>query len=294
MRIKNGGVAMIRKRRCANSFTLIELIITIVVLGIVMIPVGLMSMEYVRGIAYSHDLAVVEGLAKTEMAQINNLGYDNLPIIVSTFENYKGLPYDLERTVVSAGSDLKKAQVRVYPHGAPDNNLINLVTYVASVSFGSGSGGGLISIPQDPCFLAGTPILMSDGSQKSIEQIRVGDIVVAFDQETETFKQDKVTELFEHKADKYLIVNYKIKVTANHLVYSKGGWIQIGQMQVGDMLLNAEGKPEAIISIEKASENVLVYNFELNPYHAYVAGGIVAHNKKVPVQPLSPIEPPLP
>lgn len=284
---------MIKKQRYENSFTLIELIITIVVLGIVMIPVGLMSMEYVRGIAYSRDLTVIEGLAKLEMSKINNLDYNDATLANgynNTSTNYEDYPYDLRRTVEEIGG-IKKVQVRVYLAGDGANQLINLITYLADVSFGAGSGGSKITIP-NPCFLAGTPILMADGSLKPIEQIRVGDIVVAFDQETETFKQDKVTELFEHKENKYLIVNAKLKVTANHLVYSDGEWVQIGKLKKGDMLLNVEGRPEAIISIEEASENVLVYNFELNPYHAYVAGGIVAHNKKVPEVPISEIPQP--
>ncbi|MBM3251820.1 MAG: prepilin-type N-terminal cleavage/methylation domain-containing protein [Candidatus Omnitrophica bacterium] len=275
------------KNRNQNGFTLIEMIIAVVLLGLVLIPLGLMSTEYVRGIAYSRDLSVVEGLAKAEMAKINNLGYDNLPIGISTFENYEGYPYDLERTVTENG-DFKKVQVRIYPAGDANKQLINLVSYIADVAFGAGSGGGWINIPHDPCFLAGTPILMADGSLKPIEQIKVGDKVIAFDQDTEKFKEDKVTELFHHKVNKYLIINDKIKVTNNHLVYSAGKWIEIGKLKVGDKLLNAEGKPEAITSIEKVSGDVFVYNFELNPYHAYVAGGIVAHNKKL--IPISPIE----
>jgi len=205
----------------------------------------------------------------------------------SEYENY---PYDLYRTVTQVGI-LKKVQVRIVPTGQPEaaNHLVKLVTYVVNVSFGAGSGGGTISIPG--CFLTGTPIQMADGSLKPIEEIKVGDEVIAFDEKTEKFKQDKVTELFQHKADKYLIVNDKLKVTANHLVYSGGEWVQIGRLNVGDMLLNAEGKLEPITSIEEAQGKVLVYNFELNPYHAYVAGGIVAHNKKVPEEPIQPLEP---
>ena len=44
-------------------------------------------------------------------------------------------------------------------------------------------GGGVVATrePRLRCFLPGTPILMADGTEKPIEQIRIGDLVLAFD-----------------------------------------------------------------------------------------------------------------
>lgn len=130
-----------------DGFTLIEVIITIVLLGIIMIPLAIMSIEYMQGIVYSRKLGIVEGLAKTEMAKINRLsyidatladGYDN------TAANYEGYPYDLRRTVnyVSGwNNNLKKVQVRLYPQGDAINHLVKVITYIADVAFGAGSSG---------------------------------------------------------------------------------------------------------------------------------------------------------
>ncbi|MEW6009456.1 MAG: polymorphic toxin-type HINT domain-containing protein [Candidatus Omnitrophota bacterium] len=129
------------------------------------------------------------------------------------------------------------------------------------------------------CFLAGTPILMADGSTKPIEKLKAGDSVLAFDEKTGELKPDSVTEFFHHKADKYLIINKKLKITENHPVYSDGKWVEIGKLKVGDKLVNVKGESIAITSIKEVRRKVDTYNLEVNPYHTYIAGGIVVHNK---------------
>lgn len=143
------------------------------------------------------------------------------------------------------------------------------------------------SDPEEECFLAKTPILMADGSTKPIENVKVGDLILAFDEETKTLKEDKVSKFFEHDADEYLVINENLKATANHPVYSEGKWTEIGKLKVGDKLLNAQGKPEEIKSIKLVKEPVKVYNLEVNPYNTYIASGIVVHNKdeRIPCPP---------
>ncbi|MBU0710205.1 MAG: prepilin-type N-terminal cleavage/methylation domain-containing protein [Candidatus Omnitrophica bacterium] len=133
------------------GFTMIELIIAIVLLGITMIPLGLMSIEFVKAIPYSRDLGIAQELAKTEMAKINNLSYSDSTLddgYDNTASNYEGYLYDLRRTVnyVSGwNNNLKEVQVRVYPSGVTVNPLTNLLAYVADVSFGAGSSGGAVA-----------------------------------------------------------------------------------------------------------------------------------------------------
>jgi len=130
-----------------------------------------------------------------------------------------------------------------------------------------------------PCFLAGTPILLADGSIKMIEDIKVGDMVLAFDEENKKTVPDKVKKFMVNKTDKYLLVNNHLKVTANHTVYSDGEYVAIGQLQVGDTLLNKDGQPEKISSIQEIQQEAVVYDLEVNPYHNYFAGGYLVHNK---------------
>jgi len=152
--------------------------------------------------------------------------------------------------------------------------------------YGNGVSCSAVTCPTT-CFLGGTPILMSDGSTKPIEEVKVGDKILAFDEETKELKEDSVKLFFEHDAQEYLVVNGSIKATVNHPVYSDGKWMELGQLKIGDNLLSGEGRPVKITDIKLVKEPVKVYNLEVNPYHTYIAGGIVAHNKRlyIPVPP---------
>lgn len=140
-----------------------------------------------------------------------------------------------------------------------------------------------VKISYYTCFLGGTPILMADGTTKPIQKVRVGDKVIAFDEVTKQLRADTVKKTFRHKTNEYLIINKDLKVTSNHPVYSNGKWVEIGSLKVGDQLLNSDGKSVAITSITRVSHKTRVYNLKVNPYHTYIAGGIVVHNKLAPL-----------
>ena len=157
-----------------------------------------------------------------------------------------------------------------------------------------GGGGGPSDPPSNPdpsCFLSGTPVLLASGKTLPIEALKVGDEIFAFDEKTKSLKRDKVKEFFTHDAEDYLIVNGTLKVTGNHPVYSEGKWTEIGKLKVGDKLLDSKGGPLPITSIQKIHEKVKVYNLEVNPYHTYIAGGVVVHNKPSPPQQFNPPDP---
>ncbi len=134
------------------------------------------------------------------------------------------------------------------------------------------------------CFLAGTPVLMADGTMKPIEKIKRGDRILAFDEQTRTFQKDRVKRFAKHEVNEYLVVNGHLNITPNQPVYSNGKWIEMGSLKIGGNLLNSQGNVESITSIQKVHGKVRVYDLEVNPYHTYIAGGVVVHNKKIPLQ----------
>ena len=150
---------------------------------------------------------------------------------------------------------------------------------------GNGVSCGSITCPTGTCFVSGTPILMADGSTRPIENVKVGDKILAFDEKTKTLKEDSVKLFFQHDGQEYLVVNDSLKVTPNHPVYSEGKWVEIGKLPIGSKLLNSQGQAEEITSIRLVREPVKVYNLEVNPYHTYIAGGVVVHNKTTPIEP---------
>lgn len=151
------------KKYQQRSFTLIELIITIALLGILLIPLGFMAIEFTREIVYSRDLGAAEALARIEMAKINNLVYSDATLAVgydNAIANYEGYPYDLRRTVTAGPvANLKQVQVRVYPFGNTTRHLANLVTYVANVTFGAGSEGAIVGGQADSLTVSGGVIV---------------------------------------------------------------------------------------------------------------------------------------
>src|SRR5262245_9261458 len=82
-----------------------------------------------------------------------------------------------------------------------------------------GPGGG--------CFLAGTRITMADGTKKPIEEIEVGDVVLAYDKASGEMKPDPVKRLHTPvTVDSYLLVNDHLRITTTQPVFSAGKWVE--------------------------------------------------------------------
>jgi hypothetical protein len=131
------------------------------------------------------------------------------------------------------------------------------------------------------CLLAGTEITMADGSKKPIEEIAVGDVVLAYDEKSGEMKPDRVKTVYE-PADSpgYLVINGSLQLTMIHPVLTPDGFKEIGKLKVGDRLVGADQKEIEIASIERKGDHVTVYNFHTNPYQTYVANGVIVHNKE--------------
>lgn len=122
------------------------------------------------------------------------------------------------------------------------------------------------------CFLAGTKIVMADGTYRSIEDIKVGDSVKSFDEKRGGIVDRQVTSVFHHTADEmtpyYLIINKCLRITPNHQMYSDGRWIFAGDLKIGDCLFSPNYNYK-IYSIEKIFEKEPTYNFEVDGNHNY-------------------------
>jgi len=154
-----------------------------------------------------------------------------------------------------------------------DGSLLSTYTHeaVAETLFGAEKG----------CFLAGTKILMADGSEKNIEDIVVGDeIRTLSDPLRATQANGNVTNTITHTVHEYLIINETLRVTPEHLVYSNHQFVEAGLVQKGDWLLSSDGEYITVETIEKERGRTEVYNFTVDPYHTYIADGFFVHNEK--------------
>ncbi len=123
-----------------NGFTLIELIMTIVIIGVIAIPLSLTIFAQVESAFYSQDLTIALNLGRLEMEGVYASPYTN--IVSATFGNYQGYGYDVARVVTYAQGDgssaesLKKIEVTVSRAGSTDV-LVSFSTYIAkNVSYG--------------------------------------------------------------------------------------------------------------------------------------------------------------
>lgn len=131
------------------------------------------------------------------------------------------------------------------------------------------------------CFVAGTQILMADGTTKNIEEIRIGDEVLTRENEfSDRLVVASVTGLHSEIVRETLLVNGHLGVTDNHIIFLNGKWTEARKMKVGDVLLNTDGEFETIQNIETVIENRKVFNFEVENLHTYFADGIYVHNDK--------------
>lgn len=122
---------LFRKKR---SFTLIELIMAIVVVGIIALPISIILSKHVQSVFVSQDYTTALNLARLEMEQVLNTSYAS--INSASFNNYQGYAYNLNRTVTyaqgNAGSaeSLKLIIISVTKAGSA-TVLVTLKTYIA-------------------------------------------------------------------------------------------------------------------------------------------------------------------
>lgn len=156
----------------------------------------------------------------------------------------------------------------------------------------SGGGGG-------GCFAAGTKIIMSDFTAKNIEDVLVGDEVIAYNEEKGLFESKKVIKSYAHYNTSRVIKvilsnNVVLKVTPGHPILTTEGWKSrdienslyehntiATWLNVGDQVIGYSGivVVENIVEME-IPNNYITYNIEVEICHTYLADGIVVHNGK--------------
>ena len=149
------------------------------------------------------------------------------------------------------------------------------------------------------CFVAGTPI-HTDKGLVPIEEIKVGDKVLSYDEKTGQIEYKTVAQTFIGVKEN--IVKIKIRgeklltTTTEHPFYIKkaqgsrsllssgddeeGDWVIASKLKVGQRVLRPNGNWARIISIIYSIEPTLVYNFEVESNHNYFVGeiGVLSHN----------------
>ena len=145
------------------------------------------------------------------------------------------------------------------------------------------------------CFPAWTKVMMADGSQKNIEDIREWDIVLSYNVNTNSNEKNVVKQRIIHENNVHemyeLTINWKVlNVTDAHRFYVRESltsknynWIEAKNLKVGDILLMSDGKLVKIEKINHYNNKETVYNLTVENNHNYfVAEWYLVHNSKKP------------
>ena len=153
------------------------------------------------------------------------------------------------------------------------------------------------------CFIAGTLVMTAAGLKK-IEDIQVGDMVLAYDEETGEQAYKPVVQLFRNETKEWYHVRVQgeeIICTGGHPFYvlnasenrntvcyesaktdTAGKWVTAKELQISDKLLLSDGTCAIIeqIEVEQLATPETTYNFEVEDYHTYYVSDskVLVHN----------------
>ena len=136
------------------------------------------------------------------------------------------------------------------------------------------------------CFIAGTLVLTAAGLKK-IEEIREGDLVLAYDEETGEQAYKPVVQLFRNESKDWTGVTVDGKETIStpgHKYYlpETKAWVSAEELKVGDEVLTSDGEYATIEAVRPIHYETpqTTYNFEFEGFHTYYFGnGVLVHNK---------------
>ena len=139
-------------------------------------------------------------------------------------------------------------------------------------------GGSLCGL----CFPAGTLVATPNG-QTPIERLRVGDTVLAEDPKTGKVEQERVAATIVHPVSELARVDLSdgsaVTVTADHPFYvdasavrTQAGWVQAGDLRVGDRLRDASGRDVAVEGVQYNTGRAVVYTLTVGTDHTFFVG----------------------
>ena len=146
-------------------------------------------------------------------------------------------------------------------------------------------------------FVPGTGVLMADGSVTAIDDVAVGDTVVAVAADGTRTHRQVVATITGHGAKDLVGLTLvgaggggppageTITATDGHLFLTADGqWVPAKGLQVGDQLVDPDGTPVTIGAVERSSVVSTVHNLTVETDHTYsvvTAAGtdVVTHNE---------------
>lgn len=137
-------------------------------------------------------------------------------------------------------------------------------------------------------FAPGTPVRMADGRTEPIEDVKVGDLVLAADTKKGVTEPQVVTQTITGRGDKQLVDLTvgagRVTATANHPFWAPDlrQWVAAGHLRAGQWLQTSAGTWAQIGAVAQRSGPATVHNLTVARDHTfYVAAGandLLVHN----------------
>ncbi|MFC3382023.1 polymorphic toxin-type HINT domain-containing protein, partial [Couchioplanes caeruleus subsp. azureus] len=145
-------------------------------------------------------------------------------------------------------------------------------------------------------FVPGTPVLLSDGSRKPIEDVRIGDMVLATDPVTGATEPERVVDTITRTGDKVLVdltvdtdgaagdESATITATDNHPFWAPNlaEWLDAGKIIPGVQLLTASGQRVRVEAVRSREQRATVHNLTVANLHTYYVAAddlaVLVHN----------------
>lgn len=149
---------------------------------------------------------------------------------------------------------------------------------------------GVSNITNYPCVLPDTPITLSTGAKKPIQDLAPGDSILAWDSTRKEVQAARVDEVFKHADKPYNVEQLRtlsgqtLTLTENHPISTPQGWKEVNQLKAGDVIylinpVTGLRESSTIASIVKETRPAqLVYNLKTTLGN-YIANDILVHNK---------------
>ncbi|GIJ57776.1 hypothetical protein Vau01_052920 [Virgisporangium aurantiacum] len=146
-------------------------------------------------------------------------------------------------------------------------------------------------------FVAGTPVLLADGSTRPIERVEPGDTVVATDPLTGGAVARQVTHGIRTDSDKDFVdvtvgagkEKNTVTATAHHPFWSvtQGRWVDAGDLRPGELLRTSAGTYVQVTAVHRYTAQRVTYDLTVASTHTYhvLAGTtpVLVHNTCPPV-----------
>ncbi|WP_103071753.1 polymorphic toxin-type HINT domain-containing protein [Aquimarina sediminis] len=124
------------------------------------------------------------------------------------------------------------------------------------------------------CFTEGTKIAVPQG-HKNIEDIQVGDLVWAYNEQTGKSDLKKVVHTIEQQVDATIQLTLgkeTIETTAEHPFYTQTGWKDAADLTTTDQVKTKNNNWQRVEATNFLYTKKKVYNFEVADWYTYFVG----------------------